>query len=943
MMDCDFRGWIAGCVLVAGCGLAVLDLDVAPGSMLSRRSLAETSRVAPRYLLSNAPLRFERNEGQSAQEVDFLTRGSGYAVFLGKQEAVLSLRGSAAKDTVRIQLAESNAESRAEGFDPLPGKTHYLLGSDPGNWRRGITAFERVRYQAVYPGIDLVYHGRGRQLEYDFVVAPGADPAAIRLRLAGARNVAIAANGDLAIAMSAGVLRQHKPVVYQETERGRVEIPGGYTLLSGNTAGFAVGEYDPSRPLVIDPIVSYSTYLGGSADDVANAVAVDGSGNAYVTGLTESSNFPGTPTVFQDDPPGGEDVFVTKFNPDGTDVLFSTYLGGSSDDIGNGIAVDGSGFVYVTGLTRSGNFPTRNAPVQNFQGGDSDCFVTKLNPDGSDTVFSTYLGTSQEDRCSAIAVDSDFGAVVAGVTRSSSFPKTPGVVQSARSGGEEGFVTKYSPAGDAVAFSLVLGGGGDDGAEAMALDAEGNVYVTGYTGSDRFPVTGNALQPERRGGRDVFVTKLSSDGGSLLYSTFLGGNNDDTGRGIALDSEGGIYVAGISESGNFPTSASAFQRLRFPGASSDAFVTKYDAQGQGIYSTYIGGEGGDSANGIVVDSQGLATVTGVTRSFAFPTAQTLYGGGPTDAYITQLNSRGTGLLDSEYLGAGGEDEGKGVAIDPQGRVYVTGFTRSDLFPITEGAFRNTRSGSEAFVIKIGVSTFTTVSAAAPGQPTLGIAPASLASGFGAGWSVNAGAEPGQPLPPELDGVRVQIIDSAAFGFNAPLLAVASQPQQINFLTPADAALGTALMEVTVDGVVVSRGIVEIRRVAPAIFTANASGEGVPAAYTLRVRGDGSVTEEFVFSDAPLGSRMPVPIDLGPETDQVFLILFGTGIRGAGGVRVAVGDREITQGIFFGAQPQFAGLDQVNVPLPRTLLGAGLVNVVLIADDQTSNTVQVFIQ
>jgi uncharacterized protein (TIGR03437 family) len=491
---------------------------------------------------------------------------------------------------------------------------------------------------------------------------------------------------------------------------------------------------------------------------------------------------------------------------------------------------------------------------------------------------------------------------------------------------------------------MVLGGGGDDGAEALALDAAGNVHVTGYTGSNRFPVTPNALQSERRSGSEAFVSKLSPDGTSLLYSTFLGGNNDESGRGIALDPEGNIYVAGLTNSTNFPTSSGAYQRFLFTSLT-DAFVTKLDTAGRGVYSTYIGGEGGDAANGIVVDSLGLATIMGVTRSIFFPvvSGQDFFGGGASDVYIAQFSADGSDLFDSSYLGGGGDDEGKGIAIDPQGRAFVTGFTRSSNFPISEDAFQDSQSGSAAFVIKVAVSTFTTVSAAAPGLPALGVAPSSLASGFGAGWTTNASAQPGQPLPSQLGRVQVFLVDNADFVFTLPLLAVVTNPSQINFLVPASAAPGSALLEVEEDGLVISRGIVEIANIAPAIFTANANGEGVPAATALRFRGDGSVSEEFVFSNAPLGSREPVPINLGSESDRVFLILYGTGIRNAAAVMAVAGGVPITEGIFFGAQPQFAGLDQVNVQLPRALIGRGVVDVSLTVDGIVSNVVRISVQ
>jgi len=941
--------WIVSLSIVLCAGVAVV---VQPGFEVSAGAISvqlRRARVAWTEL-SAGPLRFEQNAGQTDPRVDYLARGRHYAIFLSREGAVLSLRGHTHKrrDVVKLGFAASNPAPIAEALDRLEGESHYLQGNNPHAWRTHVPSFGKVRYRDVYPGVDVVYYGQEQKLEYDLVVAPGSDPSLIRLVLEGADRLDVDRSGDLLIALHGRELRMHKPVVYQNGETGPEPIAGGYTLLADNSVGFKLGAYDRNRPLVIDPILGFSTYLGGDRDDEGNGIAVDAAGNVYVTGLTESTDFPESSSPFQNDPRGKEEAFVTKLNPAGGGIVFSTYLGGDGDDIGNAVAVDSAGFVYVTGLTKSTNFPTPGAAVQRvFQGGETDCFVTKLTPGGGEAIFSTYLGGNDRDRCTAIALDAAGNAHVVGVTKSSGFPKSGGVFRPERDGGEEGFITKYNAAGSAILFSMVLGGGGDDGIEDLALDSAGNIYTVGYTKSDRFPVTPNAVQGKRAGDSDAFASKLSPDGGSLLYSTFLGGNNDDIARGIALDSQGNIYVTGLTNSFNFPTSQGAFQRFFF-GGTYDAFLTKYDAQGRGVFSTYIGGEGEDLANSIAVDSLGLATIAGVAKSFFFPvvSGQINYGGGPSDAFVTQFNTNGSDLLDSTYLGAGGADEIRGLAIDSLGRVYVTGFTNSNAFPVTQGVFQGARrNGTNAFVTRFGNTVFATVSAAAPGLPQLGVAPDSLASGFGGGWTGNASAQPGQSLPPELAGVRAFLIDSANFEFTLPLLAVVTnpaqnEPSQINFLVPPGAALGEALIEVEQNNLVVSRGVVRIRNAAPAIFTANANGEGVPAATALRVRGDGGTSEELVFSNAPLGSHAPVPINLGPESDRVFLILFGTGLRKATTVTATIGGMPVTEGIFFGAQSQFAGLDQVNIPLPRTLIGRGVVNVVLTVDGQASNVVQI---
>jgi hypothetical protein len=463
----------------------------------------------------------------------------------------------------------------------------------------------------------------------------------------------------------------------------------------------------------VDPTLFYSTYLGGAAYDNGIAIAVDGAGNAYVTGLTSSVNFPTTAGAFQTTALAVGNAFVTKFNPTGSGLVYSTYLAGAScfcdnNSFGNGIAVDAPGNAYVTGVTKSSTFPTTGGAFQTaYGGGITDAFVTKLNPTGSGLVYSTYLGGGSDDQAQGIAVDPAGNAYVVGLTRSSNFPTTLGAFQTAYGGGNlDAFVTKLNPAGSGLAYSTYLGGSDDDRGIGIALDASGNAYVTGPTFSTNFPTTLGAFQTAYGGNGDVFVTKLNSLGTGLVYSTYLGGSGSDDGTGVAVDALGNAYVTGGTQSTNFPTLA-AFQPTF--GGVSDVFVAKLNPLGTGLlYSTYLGGSGDDFADGIALDALGSAYVTGRTASTNFPVTtgapQTSFGGGVQDAFVTKLNPIGSGLVYSTYLGGSDGDVGQGIALDalPNPNAYVAGATSSINFPTTSGAFQTVYGGgpSDAFVTKI---------------------------------------------------------------------------------------------------------------------------------------------------------------------------------------------------------------------------------------------------
>ncbi len=536
------------------------------------------------------PLSFEANRGQTNAQVKFLSRGRGYTLFLTPGEAVLAVRKVHGKPSTRLQkaavtpdqppettttvlrmqLVGANPATRMVGLDALPGKSNYFIGKDPQNWHTDIPNYAKVQYQDIYPGVDLIYYGNQGQLEYDFVVTAGVDPNTIRLGFEGADKITLDKQGNLILHTTGGKVIQYAPVIYQEINGEKQTIPGQYMFKDNDKVSFQVGTYDRSIPLVIDPGLSYSTYLGGGGSENGQGIAVDSSGNAYVTGNTDSTNFPGTPlqSTF-----GGEtDTFVTKLNAAGDALVYSTYLGGSSADSGFGIAVDSAGNAYVAGRTSSADFPTANAIQPDFGGGIFDAFVTKLNAAGDGLVYSTFLGGSTADRGFGIAVDSAGNAYVTGDTTSADFP-TANAFQSGFGGVQDAFVTKLNAAGDGLVYSTYLGGGDVDEGFGIAVDADGNAYITGKTQSRNFPTTEGAFDERYNRGGDAFVTKLNDAGSALVYSTYLGGSGSDIGQGIAVHSSGNAYVTGRTDSTKFPT-ANAIQ----PDLSGldDVFVTKLD-------------------------------------------------------------------------------------------------------------------------------------------------------------------------------------------------------------------------------------------------------------------------------------------------------------------------------------------------------------------------------
>ncbi len=605
---------------------------------------------------------------------------------------------------IKAEFVGSNFNASAMGLSLMEYKCNYFIGNEPDKWRTDVSNYESIQYQEVYPGIDLKYYGNGRQMEYDFIVSPGADYSKIQIRYDGAESLTIGANGELIITIANGEIIEQPPIVHQIIDGRKVNLAGQYLIGADNTFSFRVdSRYNPAHELVIDPVLEYSTYLGGSGDETGSDIAIAADGSVFMAGLTSSTDFP-IFDPYQMSSGGGYDVFVMKLNGTGNSLVYSTYLGGSGFDIGADIAVDAAGDVYVTGWTTSTNFPTLN-PYQGSFGGVRDVFVTKLNNAGNGLVYSTYLGGSALDYGNAIMANAAGEVYVTGATASTDFPTLNPYQGTYQGGTSDAFVTKLSSSGNSLVYSTYLGGGDYDVGIESGLDIAGAVYVTGGTVSTNFP-TLNPYQGTYQGGTiDAFVTKLSIDGSNLDYGTYLGGSGYDFGADIAVDAAGAAHVTGYTDSPNFPT-LNPYQGT-FQGGDKDVFVAKLNIAGNGlVYSTYLGGSNYDIGTDIAVDAVGAVYVTGSTDSPNFPTLNpyqgTLQGGSPFggDVFVTKLKNTGNSLAYSTYLGGSNDELGYDIAVDTAGATYVTGSTDSPNFP-TLNAYQGTfQLGTrDAFVTK----------------------------------------------------------------------------------------------------------------------------------------------------------------------------------------------------------------------------------------------------
>ncbi len=765
-----------------------------------------------REAMASATMNFEVNQGQTDKRVKFLARGAGYTLFLTGRGAVMAFPHTSARTTkpqlppapyalprvtpvaqtvpaAKPQRAESvlsmrvvggNAGAAVTGLDKQEAESNYFIGNDSSKWHSRVPNYGKVQYAGVYPGVDLVYYGNQKELEYDFVVKAGANPKQIELALGSGPDGAVAIpvrvdhEGDLVASLDGDDVVFHKPVIYQPATaaNAKAAVDGQFVLKGNGRVGFDVSSYDRSRELVIDPVLTYSTYLGGSDEDIAYGVTYGVRfGQPIVVGSTRSADFPSVLALYPFHPGscGAQtcrDLFVSKWNPALNKVIFSTYVGGSNDEVPYQVTQDVFGDIFLTGYTLSTDFPIRGPVVQKTFGGGTvtgDAFLVQVESAGFYLEWSTYIGGSGDDVGYSIQVDAPGNSYVAGSTTSTDFPTTPGVLQrtcglNAAGKCSTAFLSVVNIPGKAYVYSTYLGGSGGLGeaAYAVGLDSSANAYVAGITGSPNFPTTAGALKTTCgtdtlcNGTYDGFVTKVNTTGTALGYSTFLGGSGYDYLSGIAIDSTGNAYVAGGTTSSDFPVSATAPQKT-YGGASAgcipsatticgDVTVSKLNATGTKLtYSTYLGGSGDESPGfSMAIDTQGNAFVTGFTDSTNFPQVNAIqtFGGGPGDAFLTRINPGGTAFTYSTYLGGNGWDFGYHTITDPSGNVYVAGGTTSTNFKMTSHATQNkcgtdgTCNGglADAFFVKVVLSADLAIT---------NTAPTSVASGGTIKYSISA--------------------------------------------------------------------------------------------------------------------------------------------------------------------------------------------------------------
>lgn len=699
-------------------------LEVTSKSDLSGSNFVDNAAVKQKTAAAygQLPINFEPNVGQTDDSVQFVARGRGYSMFLAGNEAKLSLRSDAGKYaslTMMLDGASDNTVSR--GLDETESRTNYLVGNDPEKWHTDVQNYGRVKFEQIYPGIDIVYYGNGQKLEYDLVVSANADPKSIALKFSGASSAKIdKASGDLLLKTEVGTLRQLKPFAYQETDGVKQEVASAYRVRSASdgTASVSIdlGEYDHSKELIVDPILAYGGYLGGSGFEEGRGIAVDSAGNAYVVGTSASLNFPTTPgSIKTTNPPATNnvqwnDAFVTKINPTGTARVFSTYYGGrNGSEIGTGVAVSPSGEVLISGTTMANDLPTVNAYQSTF-GGTDDAFAAKLNSNGSTIIYSTYLGGNNTDTGGRLALNASTGdAVFAGFASSPNFPTTPGAFKQKLCDSpitcsgifySGSYVVKLNAAGSVIYSTLF-----DAGIADVTRDAADNAVLGGSVGVTNFPTTPGAFQPASSGGIEGFIAKMNPSGSALVYATYLGGGlQSDRINGITIDTAGNMYATGQTQNTAFPVTAGAFDETYNGGE--DGFVTKLNPTGSAlVYSTFIGGLGKDQPFAIGLGADNSAIVAGETFSAAtFPLRNSLVGT-VGQIFVTRLNTDATSLVYSTLLGQGGA---YGLAVDSGSSAYITGHTTNvvvtpNSFQPGHGATDMTSSSSspkDAFVLKL---------------------------------------------------------------------------------------------------------------------------------------------------------------------------------------------------------------------------------------------------
>ena len=656
-----------------------------PVLLVAMSSLAVAAADRPSLITNygELPMVFEDDGG-------FVARGSHYSIQIQSDGVVLSLSNKNSGSRIAMRIEGGNRSAMARPLEPLGSYSNYYIGSDPSRWRVGVRHYGLIAVAGVLPGVDIQYYGSGSRLEYDFVVAPGARTKDLRLRFDGTQAIGLNPAGDLVILTEAGELIQQKPVAWQHIAATRRPVSVRYILLSATEVALRIDKFDRRYPLTVDPVLSYSTYLSGSENDAANAIAVDGSGNGYIVGSTQSTNFPATSGNLH----GQQNAFVTKLNATGTALVYSTYLGGSEVDAASGVAVDSQGNAYVAGVTSSPNFPIFG--LLTGLTGQQNAFITKLGPTGA-IAYSRFIGGSASDSATGVAVSNSSNAYVTGKTTSPDFPTTSGALKTSRPSGSSGFVTEVGSSAQII-YSTYIGGSTYDAPAAIQVDSDGNAYIAGQSRSSDFPTTAGAFQTTLKGFETGFLAKLNPAGSALLYSTYIGGSGTDYCAGLQVDSSGYAYVIGSTNSSDFPTTTGAFSTA-YTGVAmrNQVFVSKFNEDGTAlVYSTYVGGSagsGGDMGMGLAIDGLGDAYGTGTTGSTNFPnTAGSLDPYNPgQDAFLFELNPLGTELLYSTYFGGSYTLLNASIAIDSPGNIYLAGTTYSVDLPTTPSAYQSSVS------------------------------------------------------------------------------------------------------------------------------------------------------------------------------------------------------------------------------------------------------------
>ncbi|MSO21401.1 MAG: hypothetical protein EXQ56_13285 [Acidobacteria bacterium] len=1012
-------------ITLSGLALCFIPKQSELSGKAARRLTENQERLAVAF--AQLPLHFEANHGQAVKDAQFVANGAGFAASFTQQGVLIELltkrskaqsspapsfdpckslrclenrahdnspvqstnvpqtRAPAEADTtgrlLKISWENGNVSAPLRGVGALSGRVNYFTGNDPSAWHRDVHLFERVVYEQIRPGVDLVFYGQQQQMEFDLIVRPGASPDDVVMRIDGAEDVAISEQGELRITASGETLIWKRPLIYQDvyqdayqdahqdagaSTRGaeRIEIAGAYQLTSesGNhRVRFSVGDYDHTQTLVIDPVLTHSSYLGGNGQDQIQGVGVDAQGNIYVAGATSAANFP-TASAFRSTKSTGTDMFISKIDPTGTRLIYSTFLGGNGDDAAQRLAVGSDGSVTVAGYTSSNDFPT-STPAQANTGGGFDAVIARLNPAGSALIYSSYLGGTGEDVALAVALDSAGAAYLTGYTRSANFP-TLVPFRNSSSGASEAFVAKFSATGAAI-YSTYLGGNAGDVALGIAADSAGNAIVSGSTTSTNFP-TLTPIQSAFAGGQcsnagnvfpcgDVFVTRLTANGSALSYSTYLGGTGDEQANGLTVDASGAAYLTGYTTSSNFPL-RTPLQAT--PAGLSDAFVTKIAANGTSlVYSTYLGGGVSDTGTAIAVDGTGSAYVTGLTESSNFPTANSFQARAGVDAFAARLVTTGNGLAYSTFLGGSDFDQGLAIAVDSSGNAFVAGWTNSNDFPLrtpVQSALGGGICGTaplqyiceDGFIARIthqpGLFAGGMVNGAsfAPGAP---VAAGSIVSAFGSDLESASFGAATVPLPTTLGSVTVRMND-----IPAPLFFVAGS--QVNLQVPWElAGLATATIAVTAAGVALPLTTVSLAPTRPGIFTTNAQGSGQGAILIAN-------TPDLVAPVGAIPGRTSRPANRG-ETITIFCTGLGpVSNRPASGAAAPSGPLALTSTTplatiggapatvsFSGLAPTFVGLYQVNVSVPVNSQVGGAVPVVLTIGGVASNTVTIAVQ